>query len=137
MKFSKAEQATTDIARLTFLVKQLLKKKSDWHYDKKGIKVCNTIINPLLSNIKTILKKYNDSLYDMINDKQISNSESDEEYEYPHHKKSFDLDNNDKLKLVNEQQIIVQIIADIDNNVLSKNIIKYISPLLSLTLDKE
>ena len=134
---------TTDIARLTFIVKQILKKKSDWHYDKKGIKVCNTIINPLLSNIKTILKKYNDDIYDMINCKKNDNSDSDSEGEYEsqsdydRHKNPPELDNNDKMKLVSDQQIIVQIITDINNKTLAKEIIKYISPLLSLMPCKE
>ena len=133
---------TTDIARLTFLVKHILRKKDDWHYDKKGIKVCNTIINPLLSNIKTILKKYNDDMYDIINGKKtVDDSDSEGEYEsqsdYERHKNPPELDNNEKIKLVNDQQIIVQIITDINNKMLSKDIIKYISPLLSLSPSKE
>ena len=154
---------TTDIARLTFIVRQILRKKIDWHYDKKGIKVCNTIINPLLSNIKTILKKYINDINDVINGKSncLTNSnsssnssnpydsdeESDTEYDskddYEQHKNRHirrnenKLDNNDKLKLVGDQQVAVQIITNIDNKLLSKDIIKYISPHLSLSSSKE
>lgn len=131
---------TTDIARLTFIVRQILRKKIDWHYDKKGIKVCNTIINPLLSNIKIILKKYVNDINDLITGK-ISGAESDamseSDSEYELHKHHHELDNNDKIKLVNNQQTVVQIIADIDNKLLAKDIIKYISPHLSLSSSKE
>lgn len=134
---------TTDIARLTFIVKQLLKNKTDWRYDKKGIKVCNIIVNPLLINIKTILKKYNNDINDMISGKTSGYFSEDEdgyesEGDYKRHKKNHrELDNNDKLKLVNNQKTATQIITEIDNKILAKDILKYISPHLSLSLCNE
>ena len=79
----------------------------------------------------------------MINCKKNDNSDSDSEGEYEsqsdydRHKNPPELDNNDKMKLVSDQQLIVQIITDINNKTLSKEIIKYISPLLSLMPCKE
>lgn len=137
---------STDLARLTFIVKQILKNKTDWRYDKKGIKVCNTIVNPLLSNIKTILRKYNNDINDIITGKKveyISDSESDQDdmydsrSEYDKHKHPQELSNNEKMKLVNNQEVAMQIIADIDNKILAKGIIKYIIPHLSLIQSNE
>lgn len=132
---------TTDIARLTFIVRQLLKNKADWRYDKKGIKVCNIIINPLLSNIKDILKKYNNDVNDIVTGRHINNKKADDysdeecyysDNNYDENKKMHEIDNNEKIKLVNDQQIATQIITDIDNKILAKDILKYISPHLSL-----
>ena len=127
---------STDMSRLTFIVRQLLKKKLDWRYDKKGIKVSNTIINPLLDNIKTILKKYSDHINDVINGKKTVNLQDSEEVyesEGEYERDTKELDNNEKMKLVDNQQVAVQIITTIDNKTLVKNIVKYISSHLSLT----
>ena len=133
---------TTDLSRLTFIVRQILKKKADWKYDKKGIKVCKIIINPLLENIKSILKKYINDIDDEITGKNKDHFSEDEdgyesEGDYERHKNPPELDNNDKLKLVNSQKTAVQIITDIDNKSLAKNIVKYISPHLSITPAKD
>lgn len=133
---------STDISRLTFIVRQILRKKNDWRYDKKGIKVCNTIINPLLDNIKVILRHYVDEINVKVSGKQKDNiieSEAgyDSESEYYKHEKEEELDNNNKLVLVKDQEIAVKIITEIDNKSLAKDIIKYISPHLSLIQTKE
>lgn len=138
---------STDLARLTFIVRQILKDKADWKYDKKGIKVCNIIISPLLDNIKSILKQYNDDINEKITNKPIippfeSDEIFDSQEEYNNAKKAYEknyvnekeLDNNQKMQLVDDQQVIVQIITDIDNKTLAKRIIGYISPHLSLTV---
>lgn len=133
---------TTDITRLTFIVRQILKKKTDWGYDKKGIKVCKIIIDPLLDNIKSILKQYINEINDIIKGKKMDDFSEDEdgyesEGDYKRHKNPPELDNNAKIKLVNSQKTAVQIITDIDNKTLAKNIVKYISPHLSLVQIKE
>lgn len=130
---------STDLSRLTFIVRQLLKKKMDWRYDKKGIKVSNTIITPLLDNIKTILKKYSDRLNDQITGKKtIKSQDSEDGYcSESEDDRDKELDNNERMKLVDNQQVAVQIITTIDNKTLSRNIVKYISSHLSLTTGNE
>ena len=130
----------TDTSRLTFIIRQIMKKKNDWHYDKKGIKVCKIIINPLLDNIKTILKEYISDINDKIIGNKNTDSDTDSEIydcESDYKKAHKELDNNDKLKLVNDQKTAIQIITEINNKTLSEDIIKYISPRLSLVQDKE
>jgi len=72
---------------MTFIVRQILKKKIDWRYDKKGIRVCKIIIDPLLSSIKTVLRQYCDRINEKITGKKelhLSESENvyDSESEY-------------------------------------------------------
>lgn len=50
---------STDVARLTYLVKEIGKKGSLWTQDKKGNKVKKSVIKPLLKKIKTIIETFN------------------------------------------------------------------------------
>src|SRR5207249_8087833 len=65
IKFYKKEDPSqqslwnSDTSRLTYIIKELLNNNnSDWLVDKKGIKTCNYIIDPLLQYIDVIIKKY-------------------------------------------------------------------------------
>lgn len=49
---------STDVARLTYLVKDFTKKGSIWTQDKKGNKVKEAIIKPLLLKVRTIVDKF-------------------------------------------------------------------------------
>lgn len=53
---------SSDVARLTFIVKEMMgkSKKSKWVVDKKGIHFTETIIDPLMNKIKELLIDYND-----------------------------------------------------------------------------
>lgn len=53
---------STDVARLTYLIKDITKKGSIWTQDKKGNKVKLTIIKPLLLKIKGIVETFNNAL---------------------------------------------------------------------------
>lgn len=124
---------STDLSRLSFIVKQILKNnKSDWTYDKKGLHVQDTIINPLLAHIKKIVKAYVNDTHKLINN---DNEEEDEE----ENKDEDDIraENNRKMKLINDQQTAVQLIADIDNKSISKAIVRYIGPRLTLIQEQE
>lgn len=49
----------SDTSRLTYIIKQLLHNKtSDWIVDKKGIKISEYIISPLLNYIKKLINDY-------------------------------------------------------------------------------
>lgn len=131
----------TDISRLSFIVKQILRNKSDWRYDKKGLHVSNTIITPLLEHIKELLKKYINDIHAKIiggkiikhtcsstqnsNDCNDCSSDSDNDV-------NDELDNNTRMQLVTNQKLATKIITDINNKSLAKAIVRYISPHLSL-----
>lgn len=96
----------TDDTRLTYLVKELLSNKSsNWIVDKKGIKTIGYLITPLLTYIKTLTISYQEN-YGIPEPHQI-NVELD-----------MILENNKK---------IIELVNDIDDGILSKDILKYIS----------
>lgn len=98
---------SSDISRLTYIIKELLAtKKSIWNHDYKGIKTKTYIIDPLLKYIK-----------DYIDDYWISTLDK-----YTSHK----VDNVNKYHKI--YITLHQIKKDIENDVLGSCIIKYIAP---------
>lgn len=53
---------STDVARLTYLIREIGKKGSLWTQDKKGNKVKRSVIKPMLKKIKTIVETFNANL---------------------------------------------------------------------------
>lgn len=134
---------STDISRLSFIVKELLKNKSDWRYDKKGLHVQNIIVKPLLEYIKEILQQYIDNIHRQISGKakiikQKCGPESTDDPDYNSSSESEDeeLDNTTRMHLVNNQKVAMQLITEIDNKNLAKSVVRYMSPHLSLLQDK-
>jgi hypothetical protein len=82
-------------------------KKFQWVIDKKGIKMTEYIIDPLLKYISTIGTAYLQQKNKQINE-------------------GFDIHKD--AKLLEDIQIVASINCDIKNNTLSKNINKYIAP---------
>ena len=96
----------TDDSRLTYLIKELLNNKSsNWIIDKKGIKTKEYLIVPLLDCIKKLLISYQKNLI-LPNVKQNA-----VEVE-------FILENNKKIS---------ELVNDMDDEVITKDILKYIS----------
>ena len=96
----------TDDSRLTYLIKELVyNDSSNWIIDKKGIKTNTYLIEPLLAHVKTLLISYqtNFSIPDLKN-----NSIEME----------FILDNSKR---------IIELINDIDDGLIGKDILKHIS----------
>lgn len=122
---------SSDIERLNYFIRELIKNKNDcklpntpdnntslnkkfnWTIDKKGIKVRNSIIDPLLDYIHQIGIKY-------LNEKNNQVSK---------------LDNYNAAKLVNDMQEIGVINCNIKNKSISTNINKYIAPYFYLNKD--
>lgn len=102
----------SDTVRLTYLIRDIINKKTDWTVDKKGVKTTRYIINPMLKYIKDLLNKYADE-----NGLEHYVSES-----YMKLKKRTDA-----------MQAVAEIIADITNNILSEQILKFIAPHFYLT----
>ena len=51
---------SSDAVRLTYVVREIINKKSDWSVDKKGVKTTSYIIDPFLEYIRTLLVDFND-----------------------------------------------------------------------------
>ena len=96
----------TNDSRLTYLIKELLNNNSsNWIVDKKGIKTTTYIIEPLLTHIKNLLVSFQTN-YTI---PELGHNSVELE---------FVLDNSRK---------IIELINDIDDGVIAKDILKYIS----------
>ena len=96
----------TDNSRLTYLIKELFgNKSSNWVIDKKGVKTTEYLIDPLLLNIKKLLISYQKNL--AIPELTCNSVEME-----------FILDNSKK---------IIELMDDIDDGIVSKEVLKYIS----------
>ena len=96
----------TDDSRLTYLIKELLNNKSsNWIVDKKGVKTTSYIIDPLLIRIKNLLISFQTNY--TIPDLGKNSVEME-----------FILENSKK---------IIDLVNDIDDGVIAKEILKYIS----------
>jgi hypothetical protein len=95
----------TDDVRFTYIIKELLNNKSsNWIVDKKGIKTGQYLINPLLEYIKKSITSYQKE-YDMST-----------------------LDNMDVLNMfIENSKKIMEVINGIDDGVIAKDVLKYIS----------
>ena len=99
----------TDTSRLTYLIKELmLNESSNWVVDKQGIKTKTYLIDPLVGYLRKILENYQ-NINPFLNCRPGS-AEMD-----------IGLENNKK---------ILELIIDIDDGVIGKDILKYISPYL-------
>jgi len=117
-KDNPAEQSmwTSDVSRLTYIIKELLKNnKSVWNHDYKGTKTKTYIIDPLLKYIK----KYMDDYWiKHIDDCKKTNVE--------------------KLNKYNKiYTSIYKIKQDINNGVLGNDIIRHVAPYFSMNKKDE
>ena len=95
---------STDVSRLTYLIKELMvNNSSNWIIDKKGIKTREYLINPLLNHIKSLVVSYQK------NNANVSTNITEIEYALEVNKQSFKL------------------ISDIDDEIIGNNLLKYIS----------
>ncbi|CAH6421363.1 Hypothetical protein KVN_LOCUS238 [uncultured virus] len=102
---SKQSLWNTDSNRLTYLIKELMNNKSKWSIDKNGIKTSLNIINPLLTYLVPIIKQY-------INDLELQG---------PENARTVD-------QFLKKMENASHIKKEIDEKILTKDILKYISP---------
>jgi hypothetical protein len=59
-KDNSAEQTfwASDVSRLIYIVRSSIDQKDEWVYDKKGVIIKESIINPLLNEVYNIIVKY-------------------------------------------------------------------------------
>lgn len=109
---SKQSLWSSDTSRLTYIIKELLSNnKTIWSHDHKGIKVKEYIINPLLKYIKNYI----------------------DEYWVTHIDNFKKFDNKIIIKHQMNYLVLYQIKKEIENNVLSSDIVRYISPHFCLS----
>ena len=100
----------SDVARLTYIVKELLaNKESMWNQDCKGAKTKNCIINPLLKYVKEVIDEYWAE-----NIKNIKNPKK--------------MDTEHLVQVQNKLVALKKIKGEIDNGLLAENIVRYIAP---------
>ena len=100
----------TDCSRLNYIVRELIENALIWSVDKNGIKICTSIIKPLIKKCISALMEYQKVLL---------------------HEMS--LGNLNKQK---EVELIIDIIMSIDSGTLEENINKYIAPYFNLDKTK-
>jgi hypothetical protein len=96
----------TDDTRLTYIIKELIQNNfSNWVVDKKGIKTTIYLIDPLLKHVKSLIITYQKNMI-------IGNT-------------AFEMEVH-----MENSKVITDLVVDIDNDVTSKEILKYISSYL-------
>ena len=102
----------SDTSRLTYLIRDLIQNnKIDWHVDKKGVMTKQLIINPLLDHVHILLEEY-------INSKLSTKTAN-------------------QLSLMQKLNLLGKVLADIRNDTLGSDILRYIAPYFTLKKTNE
>lgn len=88
----------SDTNRLTYIIKTTIQGKLDWHIDKDAVRLIKHILQPILLNIRT-------EIYNRVKNEPVTSSQ-----------------------YVELQTSAMKIIADIDKEVLARDIAKYMAP---------
>lgn len=102
----------SDSARLSFIVRQAINLEGEWIADKSGLKIKNLIVSPMLEIVKETMKKYVKE-----KGKLIENG-------------------NESIDLLDDMRNANEIIAEIAQGYLHKEILKFISPHFNLDIKK-
>lgn len=105
---SKRANWTTDTARLTYVNRMLVNNNPSWIVDKKGVEMTDIMIDPFLQYIKKLAQDYINNLRYEIEEDDIN-------------------DQKKKLEIMNS---LNNIIKNINNETLSKEINQYLAPHL-------
>lgn len=100
----------SDCSRLSYIIRDIVGKKSVWRRDNKGVILSKRIIDPILQYIREHLSKHMADYLTYVLD------------EFP----------DDKLESVNRIQRLTHIITSIDNGKLQHNILKYLAVYFQL-----
>jgi len=96
----------TDCSRLNYIVRELIENALTWSIDKNGIKICSSIVKPLIKKCISALMEYQKLLLT-----------------------EMTFGNYNKQK---EVELIIDIIMSIDSGTLEADINKYIAPYFNL-----
>jgi hypothetical protein len=110
-KKEKDEQSlwSTDCSRLNYVIRAKIGEKLNWCLDKRGVNLCNIIIDPLLKYIREELEAYVFSVKGNLG----------EMYE------------------INKRIIIGEIIEKIDNSCIGDNLLRYIAPYFNFMCEEK
>ncbi len=97
---------TTDCSRLNYIVRELLENAYTWSVDKNGIKICSSIIKPLIEKCIEILLSHQKELIEEMTTGDYKSKET--------------------------VQIIISVLMSIDKGLLESDINKYIAPFFNL-----
>ena len=97
---------TTDCSRLNYIVRDLMENALSWSVDKNGIKICSSIIKPLIEKCINSLLEHQKELLDEMS---LGNYQSKETV-----------------------QTIINVLITIDKGSLESDINKYIAPFFNL-----
>jgi len=102
------EQAfhTTDCSRLNYIVRELIENALIWSMDKSGIKICSSIVKPLIEKCINLLLEHQKYLIDEMATGQFNNKET--------------------------VQTIISVLMSIDRGSLESEVNKYIAPFFNL-----
>jgi len=98
---------TTDCSRLNYIVRDLIQNALSWSVDKNGIKICSSIIKPLIKRCIDILLEHQKNLL--------------QEMGSGHFNKQKDV------------ELIIDVLMSIDSGSLETDINKYIAPYFNLS----
>ena len=101
---------TTDCSRLNYIVRELIENALIWSVDKNGIKICSSIVRPLINKCISALLEHQKVL---LNDMSLG-----------------------QLNKQKEVELIIDIIISIDSGLLESDINKYIAPYFNLEKNK-
>ncbi len=97
---------TTDCSRLNYIVRNLIENALNWAVDKSGIKICSSIVKPLIEKCINLLLEYQKELIDEMTEGDYTNKE--------------------------KVQTILALLMSIDKGSLESDINKYIAPFFNL-----
>ncbi len=97
---------TTDCSRLNYIVRNLIEDALNWAVDKSGIKICSSIVKPLIEKCINLLLQYQKELIDDMTEGDYTNKE--------------------------KVQTILALLMSIDKGSLESDINKYIAPFFNL-----
>ena len=97
---------TTDCSRLNFIVRELIEDALSWSIDKNGIKICSSIIKPLINKCITALLEHQKILLENMGTGNFTNRK--------------------------DVVLILDVIMSIDSGSLESEVNKYIAPFFNL-----
>jgi uncharacterized C2H2 Zn-finger protein len=107
----------SSVMHLTFIVRQILNKKPQWGKDMNGVVIIKNIINPILKKVLSLLQDYTQLVKEKSKDTVTQMYEMEE--------------------MENNGIVAVNIIRDINNKTLHKQILKHIAPEFQLNCEAE
>ena len=102
---------TTDCSRLNFIVRELIENALIWSIDKNGIKICSSIIQPLINKCISALLEYQKILLQTMGTGNFSNRK--------------------------DVELIIDVIMSIDSGSLETDINRYIAPFFNLNKNSQ